>query len=138
MAYTKRMGSHAKVTIDGTDVSNSFSEFRFNSSHAQVAAGGFSASGVAEQLPGETTQTFTGTAFVTEELSAIVYPLHANRTVCVITFQPYGLVDATREIYIGNCYILRWEPGDTFGGVSTMQFEATAADSTGIVATDFT
>lgn len=138
MAYTKRMGSHGKVTIDGTDVSNSFSEFRFNSSHAQVPAGGFSVSGVAEQLAGETTQSFTGTAFVTEELSAIVYPLHKNRTVCVIAFQPYGLVDSTREIYTGNCLILRWEPGDTFGGVSTMQFEAVAADATGINATDFT
>lgn len=138
MAYTKRMGSHAKVTIDGTDVSNSFSEFTFSSEHANVPAGGFSVSGVAEQLPGETTQRFTGTAWHTEELSAIVYPLHANRTVCTISYQPYGLVDATREIYSGECYILRWEPGDTFGDVASMQFEAVAADEAGITASDFT
>lgn len=138
MAYTKKIGSFAKVTIDGTDVSNSFREFRLTSENALVEAGGFSASGVAEQLPGQRTQGFTGTAFHTEELSAIVYPIHINREVVVISYQPDGLVDATREIYTGNCYINTWEPGDTFGDVSTMNFSASAADATGIVATDFT
>ena len=138
MAYTKKIGSFAKVTIDGTDVSNSFREFRLSSENQLVEAGGFSATGVAEQLPGQRVQGFTGTAFHTEELSALVYPIHTNREIVVISYQPDGLVDATREIYTGNCYITTWEPGDTFGDVSTMNFSASAADSTGITATDFT
>ena len=138
MAYTKKMGSHAKVTIDGTDVSNSFSAIRRTSVHANVPAGGFSVLGIAEQLPGETTQGFTGTAFLTEELNAIVDPIHKNRTIVEMTYQPNGLVDSTREVYVGNVYILRWEPGEEFGAVATMDFEATAADENGIQATDFT
>lgn len=138
MAYTKKVGSYAKVTIDGTDVSNSFSEFRLSSENESLPAGGFSATGIAEQLPGQRTQGFTGTAFHTEQLSLLVWPIHNNRTSVRISYQPDGLVDPTREIYAGNCFINVWEPGDTFGDVSTMNFSATAADATGIVPTDFT
>ena len=138
MAYTKKIDSQAKITIDGTDVSNSFSQFQLNSENAVIEAGGFSSTGVAEQLAGARTQGFTGTAFVTEELSALVYPLHINRTIVAISYQPNGLADATREIYHGNCYINTWSPASSFGDVATMDFAASAADSTGIVATDFT
>ena len=31
MAYTKLISRHDKITIDGTDVSNSFSEFGYSS-----------------------------------------------------------------------------------------------------------
>ena len=67
------------------------------------------------------------TAFYTEELAAIVEPLHRNRTQCVITWQPNGLVDATREIYSGTCTINTFGPANTVGDVATMPFEATPA-----------
>jgi len=138
VAYTKKIDSQAKITIDGTDVSNSFSQFQLNSENAVIEAGGFSSTGVAEQLAGARTQGFTGTAFVTEELGAIVYPIHINREIVEITYQPNGLVDSTREVYHGNCYINTWSPQSSFGDVATMDFAASAADSTGIVANDFT
>jgi hypothetical protein len=138
VAYSKKVDSHARVTIDGTDVSNSFSQIQRDSVNALVPAGGFSVSGVAEQLLGERTQGFSGTAFHTEELSAICEPIHRNRTIVEMTYQPNGLVDATREIYVGNVYISEWSPQSSFGDVATMNFQATAADETGINATDFT
>ena len=138
MAYTKKIAKHDRITIDGTDVSNSFSEFGFSSEHSTEDVSGFSATGNDETLPGSTSQEFTGTAFYTEELAAIVYPIHANRTIVEITWQPNGLVDATREVYIGNCTINTFGPANTRGSASTMPFSATAADSDGIVATDFT
>ena len=76
MAYTKKIAKHDKITIDGTDVSNSFRTFGFSSEHTQEDVSGFSVSGIDEFLPGRTTQWFTGEAFYTEELAALVYPLH--------------------------------------------------------------
>ena len=138
MAYTKKIARHDKITIDGTDVSNSFSEFGFSSEHSLEDVSGFSVTGIDENLPGSTAQSFTGTAFYTEELAAIVYPLHADRTICEITWQPNGLVDATREVFVGNCTINTFGPANTRGSVSTMPFSATAADEDGITAADFT
>lgn len=138
MAYTRKMGSHAKVTINGTDVSNSFSSFRRTSSNALEPAGGFNTTGVAETLPGERTQGFEGEAWHTEELAAIVSPIHDAGSVCVITYQPNGLVDATREIYSGNCYIAEFSPGEEFGSVASFPFSAIAADSAGITVGNWT
>ena len=50
---------HDKITIDGTDVSNSFREFGFSSEHSEDVTG-FCATGNDESLPGVTTQGFTG------------------------------------------------------------------------------
>jgi hypothetical protein len=138
VAYTKKISKHDKITIDGTDVSNSFSEFGFSSEHSTEDVSGFSASGNDETLPGSTAQGFSGTAFYTEELAAIVYPIHADREIVPITWQPDGLLDATREIYSGNCTINSFSPSDTRGSASTMPFEATAADSTGITVGNWT
>ena len=125
MAYTKMIARSDKITIDGTDVSNSFREFGFSSEHTVEDVTGFSAAGTVETVPGVTNQSFTGEAFYTEELGAIIQPLHANRTLCTITWQPNGLADATREIYSGSCYINTFGPANTVGGVSVMPFEAT-------------
>jgi hypothetical protein len=138
MAYTKKIARHDKITIDGTDVSNSFSEFGFSSEHSQEDVSGFSVTGVDEFLPGSTAQGFTGTAFYTEELASLVYPIHAARDIVPISWQPDGLVDATREVYIGNCTINTFGPANTRGSVSTMPFSATPADEDGIAAADFT
>ena len=138
MAYTKLIARHDKITIDGTDVSNSFSEFGYSSEHSEEDVSGFSVSGNDEVLPGRTAQGFSGTAFYTEELGAIVEPLHRNRTVCTIAWQPNGLIDATREIYTGECTINQFGPANTRGSVSTMPFAARAADETGITVSNWT
>jgi hypothetical protein len=133
VAYTKKISRHDKITIDGTDVSNSFRTFGMSSEHSQEDVSGFSATGYDEFLPGSTTQRFTGEAFYTEELGAIVQPLHANRTSCTITWQPDGLVDATREIYTGTgCIIFTFGPENTRGSVAVMPFEAIPTTSAGI------
>jgi hypothetical protein len=138
VAYTKQIPRHDKILIDGTDVSNSFREFGFSSEHSQEDVSGFSVTGVDEFLPGSTTQGFSGEAFYTEELANLVYPLHAARTICTISWQPDGLVDATREIYSGECTINTFGPTDTRGSVAVMPFAATPADSTGITVGNWT
>lgn len=138
MAYTKLIARHDKISIDGTDVSNSFREFGFSSEHTKEVVTGFSVTGNEESLPGVTTQGFTGEAFYSEELAAIVGPLHFNRTVCTIAWQPNGLVDSTREIYTGECTINTFGPANTVGGVSVMPFAADPADATGITVADWT
>ena len=138
MAYTKMIARHDKITIDGTYVSNSFREFGLTSEHTTEDVTGFSATGTVETVPGVTNQSFTGEAFYTEELGAIVQPLHANRTLCTITWQPNGLVDATREIYTGECYINTFGPTNTVGGVSVMPFAATPGPGETIAVSNWT
>ena len=138
MAYTKQISRHDKITIDGTDVSNSFNAMGRPSEHSQEDVSGFSATGFDEFLPGSTAQSFVGTAYYTEELGALVEPLHAARTSVPITWQPDGLNDATREIYSGNCIIMTWSPSNTRGAVATMDFLALPADSAGITVSDWT
>lgn len=138
MAYTKLVARHDKITIGGTDVSNSFRQFGFTGEHSEEDVSGFSVTGADEVLPGRTTTGFSGEAFYTEELAAIVGPLFFNRTIVEITWQPDGLVDATREVYQGNCVVFTFGPANTRGSVSTMPFEARAADEDGITISDFT
>ncbi len=137
MAYTKKVAKYDKILIDGTDVSNSFRNFGYSSEHSEVDVSGFSATGTDEILPGNTAQAFTGEAFYTEELALIVEPLHRNRTACTISWQPDGLLDATREIYSGSCYINQFGPGNTRGDVMVMPFNAKPATSAGIVVSDW-
>lgn len=138
MAYTKKVSRHDKITIDGTDVSNSFRTFGYTSEHSEEDASGFSSTGTDEFLPGSTSQAFTGEAFYTEELATIVEPLHRNRTACTITWQPDGLVDATREVYSGSVYILQFGPSNTRGQVAVMPFGAKPATSAGITVNNWT
>ena len=137
MAYTKQIARHDKITIDGTDVSNSFRVFGRPSEDDQVDVSGFSTTGVDEFLPGPRNQRFEGEAFYTEELATIVEPLYKNRTSCVITWQPDGLVDATREIYSGTCTITTFSPTDTRGDVATFPFTA-VPDANGITVGNWT
>ena len=138
MAYTKLIARSDKILINGTDVSNSFRTFGYSSSHATEDVTGFSATGAVETLAGVTTQTFTGEAFYTEELALIVEPLHRARTACTVSWQPNGLVDATREIYSGTCIINEFGPANTVGSVSVMPFTAQPSTSAGITVSDFT
>lgn len=135
--YTKLIARHDHIEIDGTDVSNSFSQFGRPSTDALEDVSGFSATGVDEKLPGSRDQTFTGVAFYTEELALIVEPLYTNRTPCVITWQPDGLVDSTRETYSGTCIITEFSPDNTRGSASTFPFTA-VPDANGITVDNWT
>jgi hypothetical protein len=137
VTYTKKISRHDKITIDGTDVSNSFREFGRPSEDSREDVSGFSVTGVDEFLPGTRDQRFEGTAFYTEELGTLVEPLYKNRTAVVITWQPDGLVDATREIYSGTCTITTFSPSNTRGDASTFPFVATP-DSNGITVGNWT
>lgn len=138
MAYTKKIARHDKVMIDGTDVSNAFRQLGFTGTNAVEDVTGFSVTGNAEEIAGRTTTGFTGEAYYTEEFAAIVYPIFQLRSVVEMSWQPDGLVDATREIYIGNVQINEFSPSNTVGSVMTTPFSASAADEDGITATDFT
>lgn len=138
MAYTKKIARHDKIAIDGTDVSNAFRQFGFTGENATVDVSGFSVTGNDEELAGATTTGFTGEFFYTEEIAAIIYPLFQNRTIAEMSWQPDGLVDATREIYIGNVQINQFSPTNTRGDVMVSPFAASAADEDGITVTDFT
>jgi hypothetical protein len=138
VAYTKKISRHDKITIDGTDVSNSFREFGLTSEDSTEDVSGFSVTGVDETLPGNRAQGFTGEAFYTKELMAIIAPIHLDREVVPISWQPDGLVDATREVWSGNCTINTISPTNTRGSASAMPFSATTADEDGITPNDFT
>lgn len=137
MAYTKQKMSHDKITIDGTDVSNSFRTFGRPSQSTQEEAGGFSVSGVQEFIAGDKEQRFEGEAYYTEELAAIVEPLHDSEEYVEITWQPRGLLDATREVYVGTCQITEFSPSSTFGQIGTFPFVA-VPNSGGINVNDWT
>lgn len=138
MAYTKKIARHDRVLIDGTDVSNAFRQIGFTGSNAVEDVTGFSVTGNAEEIAGRTTTGFSGEAYYTEEFAAIVYPIFANRTVVEMVWQPDGLVDATRENYVGNVQINEFSPSNTVGAVMTTPFSASAADEDGITVADFT
>lgn len=139
MSYTKERGSHAKVTIDGTDVSNAFSFFNYTSENEFEEAGGFSATGTQEEVPGDQVQRFVGRAYASEELLAIIEPIQRARTTCAITYQPKGLVDATREVYTGaTMYIRRVEDPQTFGQIDQFDFEAAPAPGSTITVNNWT
>jgi hypothetical protein len=122
VAYTKKIARHDKITIDGTDVSNSFRTFGRPSEDSQEDVSGFSASGTDEFLPGTRSQRFEGEAFNTEELALIVEPLYRNRTTTTVVWQPDGLVDATRERYTGTGTITEFSPSNQRGSASTFPF----------------
>lgn len=134
MAYTKDIAKHDKITIDGTDVSNAFSEFGLDSEHSEEDVSGFSVSGVDETLPGATAQGFTGTCFYTPELYAILWPLHRDKTVVELTWQPDGLNDTAREVYYANVTINQFSPRAARGSRREFPFSAKIADSNGITA----
>lgn len=132
MTYTKLIARHDRISIDGTDVSNAFREFGLTSTHSEEDASGFSVSGVDETLPGSTAQGFTGEFFMTEEIIDLLFPIHANREVVEVQWQPNGLVDTSASVFYANCTINEFSPTDTRGSVSTSPFSATVADENGI------
>lgn len=138
MAYTKKVARHDAITVDGVDVSNSFKTMGVSFEDDKVDVSGFSTTGNDETLPGSRAQQFVGEAFYTEELGAILQPLFAARTEFVFTWQPDGLVDATREIYSGTVTLDSWSPSNDRGSASVMPFAASASTSAGITVGNWT
>lgn len=128
----KVIARHDRISIDGTDVSNLFNEFGFASEDSEVDVSGFSETGNDETLPGSRAQGFEGQAFYTEELAAIVNPIHFNREVVEIQWQPNGLVDPTATVYYADCNISRVSPKSTRGQAAVQPFSAKTATATGI------
>ena len=134
MAYTKKIGRHDQISIDTTDVSNSFRSFGLASTNAVEDVTGFSVTGNAETLPGTSARGFTSEAYYTPELEAIVWPLHANRTLCSVSWQADGLVSNIYDTYSGECYINEITITDTVGSVNIATITFEAGDATGITA----
>lgn len=138
MSYTKLIPKSDKILIDGTDVSNSFNQMGLEMQDSKEDVSGFSASGNDEFLNGTRAQAFVGQAFHTEELMAILGPLYLNRTAFSMSWQPNGLVDATREIWSGTVTLEGLSPSNTRGSASTFPFTANASTSSGITVSDWT
>lgn len=136
--FDKVIARHDRIEFDGSDVSNSFRTFGLSSVDSEEDVSGFSVTGNDEVLPGSRAQGFSGEAFYSESFAALVVPLHLNRTVVEILWQPNGLVDSSAKVYYGNCTINEWSPSDTRGSASTTPFTAKTADATGIVFADGT
>ena len=132
MSFTKSIALHDKITVDGEDMSNAFRSFGQPNERAQQDASGFSISGRNETLAGAITQSFEGEVFYTPESYAILKPLFDNETVFEVTWQPDGLVDATREVYYGNCMLFTFGPSVARGDVETFACTFMAADENGI------
>jgi hypothetical protein len=132
VTYTKQIALHDSITIDGTDMSNAFRSFGQPSERAEVDASGFNASGRNETLAGQVTQSFEGEVFYTAESYATLKPLFDNQTIFEVTWQPDGLVDATREVYYGMCQLYQFGATSTRGDVAAFAVTFRAADENGI------
>lgn len=131
----KEIALHDRVEIDGTDVSNLARTANFNSEHEQVDVSGFSVSGADEFLAGKTVQSFEAEFFHGAQSHALLYPLHADRTIFALEWQPQGLVEASRETLAGNAQLLTYSPNAERGGVRVITATFSAADSAGLVFT---
>lgn len=134
MAFTKNIALHHKISADGEDVSNAFRTFGSPSSKAVQDASGFSVTGADEQLVGARTDTFEGEMFYTPESYALFRPLYDAGTVFEMTWQPEGLVDDTREVYVGNVQMTQFGASISRGSVEVFPVTFIAADADGITA----
>ncbi len=132
MTYTKKIALHDRITVDGVDMSNDFRSFGFTSEDAEVDVSGFSVSGTDETLAGTRAQGFTGDWYLTSEAETILFPIHRDRDIVEVAWQPDGLIDNTRTTYHALCQLRSFSPtanrGDPY--VSTATF--TVADENGI------
>ena len=132
MAFTKSIALHHKISADGEDVSNAFRTFGAPSTKAVQDASGFSVSGADENLVGARADRFEGEMFDTPESFAIFKALYDNGTIFVMTGQPEGLVDPSREVYYGNVQMTAWGGVIARGSVSVFPVTFIPADEFGI------
>lgn len=138
MTWTKLVSRHDRIVIDGTDASNLFRRFGLTSEHSSEDVSGFSESGFDETLAGSTAVEFTGEAFYTEEAADLLWPLHSDRTVIEVYWQPNGLVNPSARAFWADCQILRFGPENQRGSVSVMPFSAKPATEDGLQSADGT
>ena len=115
MTYTKKTALHDRITVDGVDMSNAFDTFGFTSDDQDADVSGFSVSGVDETLSGTRAEGFTGDVFITSETEALLWPLHRDRDIFQVSWQPDGLVDNTRTTYHALCQLRTFDPSATRG-----------------------
>ncbi len=128
----KIVALHDYIEIDGQDVSNLFSQFSLDSTDSDVDVSGFSESGTDETLSGTRSEGFTGQAFYGEELAALLWPLHEDREVFRVLWQPNGLVDSSAIPYYAECQLRNFNPSNTRGSASTMPINFKVADPVGV------
>lgn len=128
----KRATKRDRISADGTDYSNAFSEFGVSSSKSTEPAGGFNPTGVEETVPGAVTQSFTGTLYNIPEVIAVFWDWHINDTVIEMQWQIDGLLDDSGDVFYGNVTIQELSPISTFGQVTSFAFSAITADADGI------
>jgi hypothetical protein len=127
-----------QVTVDGVDFDLGLvRDVQFSSEHERVDAGGFNATGVTEQLAGQTTQSVTVefyASYGTGEVHATIYPIHKDREIVPFTAKPdmTATVSATNPELRGNVQVLTYSPQATFGEIETFSVEFTAADPAGL------
>ena len=132
MAFTKNIALHHKIEADGDDVSNAFRTFGQPSTKAVVDASGFSVTGADEQLVGAKTQTFEGEMFNTPESFSLFKPLFDSGDIFLMTWQPEGLVDSSREVYYGYVQMTQFGASISRGSVEVFPTTFIAADEDGI------
>jgi hypothetical protein len=132
VTYTKKTALHDRITVDGVDMSNAFDSFGFTSDDQDVDVSGFSVSGVDETLSGTRAEGFTGEMFITRETEALMFPIHQNRTIVQVSWQPDGLIDATRTTYHGNCQLRTYDPSAARGQPYKTTTTFKIADTNGI------
>jgi hypothetical protein len=132
VTYTKKTALHDRITVDGVDMSNAFDTFGFTSDDQDVDVSGFSVSGVDETLSGTRAEGFSGDVFFTAESDAILRPLHTNRTLFGVSWQPDGLVDNTRTTYHALCQLRTYDPAASRGQPYKFTASFKVADPNGI------
>ena len=138
MAFTKKIALHDEIRIDGTDFSNDFRTFGLSSEDSDVDVSGFSATGNDETLSGTRSEGFSGQAFYSEDLADILWPIHNDRTVAEVLWQPNGLIDSGAAVYYANCQLRTFDPTNQRGSPSTTPVSFKVADSAGVTKADGT
>jgi hypothetical protein len=123
---------HDRVEIDGTDWSTNCRGANAESSNTQIEASGFSVSGTEEYLDGPRASALVFTFKYTEALNAALWPIHRDREVVAVEWQPHGLIDTGREIWYGNCSLPEYPPEATRGDLRIVTVRFTPGDSDGI------
>lgn len=127
----KELVLHDQLIIDGTDFSNLLRDPSTQSENEKVDVSGQSVSGNDEFLPGKRTTSMTHTMFITEELMAVLVPLHENRTVFDVIYRPAGLVDPGRPAFFGNAVLTTLNTEGSRGEPRTSPITFDAGDEDG-------
>jgi hypothetical protein len=133
---SKRVALKDSVKVDAVDLSNLSRAVRLSSEHERVDVSGFSATGANEYLAGPTEQSVTVEfygSYGAGEVHATLYPLHKNRTTCVLAWRPdqTAVVGATNPELRGNAQVFSYGPGSTRGETDTFEVTFNSVDAAG-------